>query len=526
MGMYLNPGNEGFRTTRRSEYIDKSALIGIVNRTLETRRKLTLVSRPRRFGKSIAAQMLCAYYDKSCDSAALFDDLEIAMDETYLEHRNQYDIIYLDITNIIDKSRETGVVSFIKEWLLRELAELYPEVPQTGILDTQLLNTTLYTGNKFIAIIDEWDVLFRDSSFTSKDQKEYLEFLRSLFKSSATTDKIFAAAYMTGILPVKKDGSQSAISEFDEYTMFEPEEFTPYIGFTEKEVQKLCSQHGMDFLQMKYWYDGYSFEQMTDIYNPNSVIKAIQKKKYRSYWSMSSAADSLLHYINMDFDGLGKAAEKLLAGIPVEINYRTFKNDLVSFASRDDVLTLLVHFGYLCYDQEEQTVRIPNEEIRQEFADMIRNVSHSETILRVRESDQLLLDTIDRKENAVAAQIEKLHREEYSPRHYNSEQALRAVIKLAYFVYKDHFVQLEELPAGRGYADIVYLPKKRSDYPILLIELKWNKNAKGAIDQIKNRNYPEILKDYGTDILLVGISYDKNDPEKKHSCIIEEGELL
>lgn len=527
MGLYLNPGNEGFRTTRRSEYVDKSRLIGIVNRTLETRRKLTLVSRPRRFGKSIAAQMLCAYYDKSCDSAELFDDLEIAKDDTYLEHRNKYNVIYLDITNVLSEAVERkNLVPFIRQELKKELTRLCPDAAEETSLSGMLLKVSVHTGSKFIAIIDEWDVLFRDSSSTVKEQKEYLEFLRSLFKSSGTTDQIFAAAYMTGILPVKKDGSQSAISEFREYTMFAPGAFAPYIGFTEEEVRELCRKHAMDFSQMKYWYDGYTFPGFHSIYNSNSVIESIYRKSFRSYWSMSSSADSLIGYINMDFDGLGKAVEELLAGTPLPLEASSFQNDPRILQSKDDVLTLLVHYGYLSYDPETEMIRIPNEEIRTEFARAIRRVTHDETIRRVRESDQLLLDTIERNEKAVAEQIEKIHSEEYGPLHYNSEHALRGVIKLAYFVYKDHFVQLEELPGGRGYADIVYLPKKRSDYPILLIELKWNKDAEGAIGQIKNRNYPEALKGYGSEILLVGINYDKDDPQKKHTCIIEEWELI
>ena len=525
MGMYINPGNEGFRTCRRSEYVDKSGLIGIIDQTIDTKRKLTLVSRARRFGKSMAAQMLCAYYDKSCDSAELFDDLEIAKSASYPQHRNQYDIIYLDITNLIEKSTPSGLIPFIKERLLRELKEIYPEVTETGVLDEQLLEVTRYTGNKFIAIIDEWDVLFRDKDTTEKEKKNYLEFLRSLFKSSGTTDSIFAAAYMTGILPMKKDGSQSAISEFREYTMFSPGPFAPFIGFTEEDVKKLCKKYDMDFSQMKYWYDGYFFPGYGSIYNSNSVMETIYWKEYRSYWSMSSSADSLIDYINMDFDGLGKAAEELLAGIPIPVRPAAFQNDPSDLGSKDEVLTLLAHYGYFSFDPEMETLRIPNEEIREEFSRAIRKVKHTETIRRVQESDQLLLDTIDRKEAAVAAQIEKIHKEEYTPRHYHSEQALRGVIKLAYFVYKDHFVQLEELPGGRGYADIVYLPKKRSDLPILLIELKWNKDAKGAIQQIKDRDYPASLQGYGSEILLIGINYDKDDPGSKHSCKIEEWEL-
>lgn len=526
MGMYINPGNEGFRVTRRTEYVDKSGLIGVVNRTIGTRKKLNLISRPRRFGKSTAAQMLCAYYDKGCDSRELFDDLEIAGDDTYEEHLNQYDVIYLDITNLLTEAPSRhDVVPFIKKQVKKELSEIYSQVPDEESFSGFLHRIVEHTGNKFIAIIDEWDVLMRDRKATSDDQWEFLEFLRSLFKSSGTTDKIFAAAYMTGILPVKKDGSQSAISEFEEYTMFSPGPFVPYIGFMEEEVKRLCEKYDMDFAQMKYWYDGYSFKKLHSVYNPNSVMKAIQKESFESYWSMSSAASSLLDYINMDFDGLSKAAEELLAGVSIPVEVDNFENDPRLIQSKDDVLTLLIHFGYFSYDREEGIIRIPNEEIRMEFARAVRRISHMETIRRVRESDQLILDTIEQNEEAVAAQIEKVHREECTPLHYNNEQSLRSVIKLAYFVYKDNFVQLEELPGGKGYADIVYLPKKRSDMPILLIELKWDKEAEGAIGQIKKKEYPKVLEGFGSQILLVGVSYDKEDGEKKHSCKIEEWEI-
>lgn len=290
MGVYINTGNEGFRATRRSEFVDKSRLIAEVNRTIGTMRKLTFVSRPRRFGKSTAARMLCSYYDKSCDSSELFDDLEIAQDDSYEMHRNVYDVIYLDITNIIGKAGDKSVVAFITERLLAELEEIYPEVRRTGVLDEQLARVVQYTGNKFIAIIDEWDALMRDRKAAADARWEYLEFLRMLFKSSGTTEKIFAAAYMTGILPVKKDGSQSAISEFKEYTMLSPKMFAPYIGFTEEEVCRLCKEHDMSFDRMKYWYDGYTFSNISSIYNPNSVMEAVFNRFYESYWNMSSSA--------------------------------------------------------------------------------------------------------------------------------------------------------------------------------------------------------------------------------------------
>lgn len=238
--------------------------------------------------------MLCAYYDKTYDSAYLFNDLKIAAAKHYPEHLNRYDVIYL-------------------------------------------------------------------------------EFLRSLFKNSGTTSRIFAAVYMTGILPIKKDGSQSAISDFEEYSMVKPRAFGEYVGFTEAEVRALCERFGTDFSKMKHWYDGYCFPRIGSIYNPNSVIKAIRHHDFDSYWTESSMAENLMEYISLDFDGLSKTIVELLGGIAVFADTKGFANDLVTFKNRDDVLTLLIHLGYLAYDETTKTVRIPNEEIRQEFSRSIRH---------------------------------------------------------------------------------------------------------------------------------------------------------
>lgn len=526
MGTYLNPGNQGFRGIRNDIYVDKSRLIHLINSTIDTPRRLTCVSRPRRFGKSFAAQMLCAYYDKTCDSASLFDDLAVAAynKEDYKKYRNQFDVIYLDMTNIMGEAVLEDITSFIRRKVTEELITAYPGLNPDESFSTTLINAAQLSGSKFIAIIDEWDAPVRE---TPEVQARYLSFLRTLFKSSGTTARIFAAAYMTGILPVKKDGSQSAISDFWEYTMLCPMEFAEYAGFTEAEVQKLCSEHHRDFGKMKQWYDGYALEQAGSVYNPGSVIKAIRSNKFRSYWTETSAAKSLMDYISLDFDGMSATLAKLLGGIDVAIDTNGFANDLTGFQNRDDVLTLLVHLGYLAYSEEESQVRIPNEEIRLAFSKAIRDIKRDDTIRRIRESEQLLSDTIHGNAASVASQIQKIHMEESSILYYNNEQSLRSVIKLAYFSYRDHYIKFEELPAGDGYADIVYLPKKTSPVPALVIELKWNQSAKGAVSQIRENHYPAALSGYGGRILLVGISYEKDGKHgrHRHTCIIEEVQL-
>ena len=295
------------------------------------------------------------------------------------------------------------------------------------------------------------------------------------------------------------------------------------MGFTEEEVEGLCKEFQSDFAMMKQWYDGYSFRGVGSVYNPNSVIEAIRNDDFDSYWTQTSAAENLMGYISLDFDGLSGMVAELIGGGKVKVDTGRFANDLVTFRNRDDVLTLLIHLGYLAYDEETKRARIPNEEIRMEFVRSIRDVKRDDTIRRVRESEQLIFDTVHENAEAVARQIEKIHREE-AALYYNSEQSLRSVIKRAYFSYGDEFLLFEELPAGDGYADIVYLPKKPSLMPALVIELKWNQTAKGAIGQIKERRYPEAIREYGGEILLVGVNYNKDGPvgKRKHTCIIEK----
>ena len=522
MGIYINPGNSGFAEINDQDYVDKTLLIDLINKTVEKKNKLTCISRPRRFGKSYAAKMLTAYYDCTCDSHPLFADKKISQTPDYAKYLNQYNVICLDITAFISEAkRQQASLRIIPNMIVDAINKELGTTNGKNTLNENLIDFVNHTHKRIIFIIDEWDAVIREAQQDEIAQQAYLNLLRGWFKNGNFTPKAVAAAYMTGILPIKKDGSQSAISDFNEYTMIKPRIFGEFVGFTESEVAAICQKKNIDFDKMKRWYDGYSFEDIRSIYNPNSVMYALDKRKFKSYWAMSSSATSLLDYINMDFDGLSDAAADLLAGKRVGVRVKKFQNDLVSLRSKDDVLTLLTHFGYLSYDSESETVTIPNQEIRDEFSEMIHDVTHEETLQRVRDSIQLIKDTAEGNADAVAAQIEKIHRQECTPLHYNREQSLRAVIKMAYFAYRDYYLQFEELPGGTGYADIVYLPKKYSDYPALIIELKWEDTPETAIHQIKSRNYPDVLKNFDGDILLVGISYDKEDQEKKHHCTIE-----
>ena len=519
MGTYLNPGNSGFAEILTEKYIDKTGLIGVINGTIGKKRKLTCISRPRRFGKSYAAQMLCAYYDRTVDSKGLFEKLRISTIPGYEDHLNHYDVIYIDMTNVMGKASAESFVSFIENAVTEELVAEYPDTRIRNGFDETLSSIVDQTGKKFIMIIDEWDAPIRE--FDDHAVDEYLKFLRMLFKSSSTTAKNFAAVYMTGILPIKKIKTQSALSDFDEHTMLDPGDFAEYVGFTEEDVQGLCEEYGVSFSEMKRWYDGYEMAGVGSVYNPNSVMKAAQKKRFNSYWAQSSAADNLLDFIKWDVADLRKAIIELMGGVEIEIDTAGYDNDLY-YDTRDGALTMFVHLGYLSYNQDTGTVHIPNEEIRLEFARTLRKTSNRETMKHVQESDQLILDTIHGNEEAVAAQIKKVHLESSSIMNRNGESSLRAAIQVAYFAYKDYYVKFEELGTGEGYADIVYIPKQGKGVPILLVELKWKKDAETAIQQIKTKGYAKGLEDFGSEMLLVGISYDVD--EKDYECKIEKWE--
>ena len=516
MGMYLNPGNNSFRRILKSDYIDKTGLITLINNRVDTEHSLICVSRPRRFGKSYAARMLCAYYDSSCDSHDLFNGSAVSESEGYEDNINKYNVIYLDMSNLLEKVKPEQLTQFIKDSVEAEIFASYPTVEKGMSFDQTLLNTVEITNKKFFVIIDEWDAPIRETPQISID---YLKFLRMLFKGSITTDRIFAAAYMTGILPIKKDGSESAVSDFDEFSALEPGEFAEFTGFTENEVRDLCEEKHMNFDEIKRWYDGYSFGSEKSIYNPYSVMKAIGRKKVRSYWRKTSAAEALITYVNLGGDELQEKIARLIAGEAVTVYTDDFENDFETFKSDDDVLTLLIHLGYLSYDENTSLVKIPNAEVQSEFSRILKNAKNKKLVELVRKSEQLLNDTLAGNEKAVAEAIQKVRDLNYAPMYYNDEQALRYAVKFAYIVCEDRYTKIEELPSGRGVADVVYLPNQGERLPTLLIELKWNKPEDDAIKQIRDKAYSTVLENYTGKIIYVGITYDEKT--KLHTCKIE-----
>ncbi len=525
MGRFVNPDNSAFQVALNSEiYVDKTGLIAYTNKVMNTKQALICNSRPRRFGKSITADMLTAYYSKGCDSRELFSGLEISADASFEKNLNRYDVIHLDVQwCCMDAEGAEQTVAYINDQMIKELKELYPsDIPD----DTQTAYGAMScihaaTGRKFIVIIDEWDALIRDEQASQNVQEEYINFLRGMFKGTEPT-KFIQLAYLTGILPIKKVHTQSALNNFSQYTMVSPGVMAPYIGFTEDEVKVLCQKYRKDFREVKRWYDGYRLGDL-HVYNPNAVVCLMQEGNFQSYRSMTGTYETIVPFINRDFDGLKTSIIEMLSGAQVPVYVSSFQNDMVSFADKDDILTLLIHLGYLSYDQKHQTAFIPNEEIRQEFAAATRRKKWNELLDFQRESEALLDATLDMDAHVVAAGIEKIHAEYASVIQYHDENALSSVLTIAYLsTMQYYFKPIRELPTGRGFADFVFLPKTEyvDDYPALLIELKWNQNAQTALMQIKEKKYPSVLDAYTGNILLIGISYDRKT--KEHQCVIEK----
>lgn len=554
MGFYVNPPADGFvEVLANGQYVDKSGLIAYMNGVLGTSEKLVASTRPRRFGKSFAAKMLAAYYSKGADARSLFEKLKIAgMNDIsgYEEHLNKHDVIFIDVASFISMAEDIGnTVTDIQADVIAELEEVYPGCVRgnTKSLLKALMQVNAKTGNKFFVIIDEWDVLFREAKDDERLQQSYIQLLRSLFKSIQAS-QIIIGAYMTGILPIKKYGTQSALTDFREFTMLEPGPLAPFIGFTEEEVKVLCEEYDLDFVETQKWYDGYQFDTVIEtaaaekehkdqetgrekikwrhvvqhVYCPNSIMQFVSKKKYNSYWTTTETYESLLYYIDLNYDGLKDSLVNMLGGKRCRIDIGTFQNDMVSIKSRDDIFTLLVHLGYLAYDSDRKEVFIPNEEVRGEFIRAVKEGQRPELAKAVKMSDELLSATLARDEMAVARMIETAHFAETAPQNYNDEQALRHVVIMAYLTSMDHYLKFEELASGRGYSDILFLPRPTSGKPALLIELKWDKSVNKAITQIVDKQYPEIMKKFGYEgkLLLIGVNYSTKTG--KHTCNIEE----
>ena len=553
MGQYLNPGKMSYQMAVNSDiFVDKTQMILFLNGLVNTQQRYVSVSRPRRFGKTMAADMICAYYDREADSRELFEALKVSESDTGIGKKSwddflgAFDVIRIVMTTFTrNKKTFDEALDAMQKLVAREIKKKYPDVDYFDDKDLIQMIEDVYAenGQQFVIVIDEWDAVFREFPSDKEGQKNYLDFLRDLFKDKS----YIALAYMTGILPIKKYGKHSALNMFTEYSMMFPRQLARYTGFTEEEVSGLCKSYGRDFDTIKSWYNGYEVSDIIPpdpnyqelkatgkspegtrycLYSPLSVVEAVGTGVIKDYWNKTETYEALSDYIIKDYDGLKEAVTLLMDGARIHIDTSTYQNDMTTFTGKDDVLSLLIHLGYLGYDDVAGEIYIPNKEILDEFKTSTKGSEWTDSFKAFDISQELLEATWAKNCDKVAEILEKAH-DLTGNKTYNDEAALSYAVQYAYYAAQKYYTTILELDSGKGYADIVFIPSpKFSDKPAMVIELKYNKDADTALSQIKNRNYPDRLEHYKGNILLVGIDYDKdvlstNKEYKHHKCVIE-----
>ena len=474
MGRFLNIGNQKYADFSRTKYfIDKTELLNVLLEK-DADEKFICCSRPRRFGKSVTANMMTAYFSRGVDSRSLFEPLRCAKNELFLKSMNQYDTIFVDIQEQFVAAADIGAEpnQYIRNCIIDELREEYPELISGQLsLAAALSIINAATGNQFVIIFDEWDYPIRELDKDSKKRLDYIEFLRGLFKGSNAMSYI-RLAYLTGILPMVRAKGQSAVNNFHEYTMVRPKDLGDFIGFTEDEVAGLCEKFHVDFQQMKEWYNGYNINGRA-VYNPLSVVRAIAEDDFGQFWTDTGTYEDIGELINWNFDGTTREAY------------------------------------------------VPNKEIQEVFYKYMENESGDNLSRFMELSENIVEAVLSMDEDTTARLVQQVHSDFISSIEYNDENSLVCTITVAMIAFFRYYHRpIRELPCGKGFADIVYLPlAKHPNRPVVVVELKWNQDAQTAITQIKERAYPESLQDYSGEILLVGINYDKKT--KEHQCVIE-----
>ena len=526
MGIYLNPNSELLRRSMNSEiFIDKSLIVRELNRMINTESCFVCVSRPRRFGKSMASHLISSYYGKNNDSLELFKQLKIYNDESFEKHYGKYNVIKMDINGMYRTHGELPLMKYLNKVVVAEIREHFPsaKVLLKDPLDAALLKVYSKTGEQFVIIMDEYDVLIREE-VPDEEFKEYLTFLNGMFKNS-TLKPAIAMAYLTGILPIVRDKVESKLNEFSEFNMLNAGRLAEFVGFTEEETKGLCDQYSMDFAECKRWYDGYRITKTLSVFNPKSVVEAMYDQEFASHWSNTGSFENIKDYIELDFDGIRDDVAKMLGGGRVGVDVLSFLNTKTSFKCKDDVYSYLIHLGYLTYDKDAKECYIPNFEVREQWVLAIELNPNFDKILKIiNESKSLLEATLNGDTAFIEDFLEDAHAKATNPLTYNDEKSFQAAMGLAYFYAYTEYTIIKEMPSGKGYADIGFIPVNPRK-PALIIELKADTTtADGALSQIRERKYHHALENYYDNLLFVGVTYNKET--KKHTCKIEKLQKL
>ena len=532
MGIYVNPGNENLKIDLNSKiFVDKSLFIKKIREFINTDNRFICVSRPRRFGKTRIGSLMKAYFSKGCDSLSLFENLKIANPPKkdnepvfdFKKNLNKFNVLSVDLGAMFSSSKNKDeVLANLYSELLEDFHKEFQniEFSEKDSLAKMIQRVYTETNTQFIIIIDEYDVLVRER-ISEEIFKEYLELLNSLFKNNELSPAI-ALAYLTGILPIVRDKVQSKLNVFKESTMLSPFGMEEFFGFTKEETEALCKMYGMDFSECENWYDGYRIGETKkiSIYNPNSVVEAMMRRKFRNYWHSTGSYEVVSDYIKLDYDGVKTAVIDMISDHEVPVKVVDFKNKLDEIKTKDNVLTYLIHLGYLNYDEDTGFCRIPNREIKEEWMSALQEAGNfSKIVEMIAESDRLLYYTQRCDAGKVAVALNEAHLAISNPKNYNNEASLQAAIRLAYFTASSKYTIIQELTTGYGFADMGFIPLDKKD-PAMIIELKYDKDAETAITQIKEKKYPKVFEKYLDNLLLVGVNYDKKT--KVHECVIEK----
>ena len=531
MGFYLDSAAPKtlYRIEPISQYfVDKSMILKELFQFIEDGNRHICITRPRRFGKTVMANMIAAFFSCAVDSSDIFDHLKIAQMDDYRKYLNQYNVIQINFSEMPDECEDyKKYIKRVNRLLKEDLKELYPQLNLNFEDNTKDLLRRIFekTGDKFIFVFDEWDYIFHEWFVDEKDKQEYLIFLSTLLKDQPYVQM----TYMTGILPIAKYSSGSKLNMFVEYTMAEEEKFSDYFGFTDSEVDELFKRYqknnqkqNLTREDLRIWYDGYHTKNGERMYNPRSVVVALTNNNLGNYWTNSGPYDEIYSYIQYNVDDVRDDIALMVSGESVPAKVREYAAVSMNLSTRDEIFSAMVVYGFLTY--ENGKVSIPNKELMDRFGEMLQKESSMGYVYQLAKHSRKMLEaTIHHDTKTMEQILEYAHNTEVPILSYNHEIELAAIINLVYLAARDYYRVEREDKAGTGFVDFIFYPYNK-EYPGIILELKVDSTPEKAIQQIKDKKYELKLKgrlgeEENKNIVIVGISYDRKT--KKHCCVVE-----
>lgn len=536
MGFYLNsraPYTLYQNETNQPYFVDKTKMLKELFPLIDAGNKHICLTRPRRFGKTIMANMVASFFSKACDAREIFDKLEISGEPAYEQYRNQYYVVAVSFNDVPRNCCSyQQYIERIENRLIKDLQKEFPDVvfdPEDAVWDSFMTLYMEHPDIPFIFVLDEWDFIFHQNFVTEADKKSYLIFLRSLLK-----DRPYVRlTYMTGILPISKYSSGSELNMFAEYTMARSRLFGEYFGFSDQEVDvlydKYCEkQEEPRFVsrdELRRWYDGYATPSGVRLYNPSSVVLALTNNNLDNYWTSSGPYDEIFYYVRNNVDSVRDEIALMVSGVPIPTKIQEYAATSQNLKTKEEILSAMVVYGFLSY--ENGAVSIPNKELMDQFSDMLRREASLGYVYQLaKESEKMLRATLNGDTETMERILELAHDTETPILAYNHETELSAIVNLVYLSARDSYRVEREEKAGKGFVDFIFYPETSLASDGIILELKVGHSPEEAIAQIKEKNYAVRFmgkfaqqKTKPLRILLVGIGYDRD--QKKHRCKVE-----